>query len=452
MKYKNFNIETPLFDYDNLKARFLYNFDQQIFFEEEIDYSSFDFLKKSNLDKDIIKNILFHISIATWISYYKLYPTENIIITWFDIDKESKDFWKKFYLNWLGEFFLVNNLNPEKLLNFDFRWDLLDIKDYDLSDRCLVPIWWWKDSIVSIELLSEMWIEFDLYTFWKENILYKNTQDISWKKRLITKRKLSDNLIDEIKKWWHNWHVPITWIIAFNMILISYIYDYKYLCLSNEKSANFWNTNIFWINVNHQWSKSLEFENDFNYYVSKNISSKFKYFSLLRPFYEICIAKLFSKYAKKYFKVFSSCNHNFKIFNKSTLDWWEDYWCKKCPKCVFVYSILSWFLEKNELTIIFWYDLFEDKSLEDLFRELLWIKDFKPLECVWEASEVILSLKYASQKYDKLPYILEMFKSEIDSKMSSESYKQLEEKLFDFSINESNIPKDIIDKMINIKI
>jgi len=33
--------------------------------------------------------------------------------------------------------------------------------------------------------------------------------------------------------------------------------------------------------------------------------------------YEIKIAELFSKYAKGYFSSFSSCNNNFKIFDKS---------------------------------------------------------------------------------------------------------------------------------------
>jgi hypothetical protein len=33
--------------------------------------------------------------------------------------------------------------------------------------------------------------------------------------------------------------------------------------------------------------------------------------------YEVKIAELFSKYAKKYFSDFSSCNNNFKILNKS---------------------------------------------------------------------------------------------------------------------------------------
>jgi hypothetical protein len=74
-----------------------------------------------------------------------------------------------------------------------------------------------------------------------------------------------------------------------------YLYDYKYCVLSNEHSANFGNTHWEGIEINHQWSKSLEFEIEFSQYIQKNISSNSHYFSLLRPLYEIKIAELFTK-------------------------------------------------------------------------------------------------------------------------------------------------------------
>ena len=72
----------------------------------------------------------------------------------------------------------------------------------------------------------------------KDNILYQNTEKNSWKSRLFIKRTLSKNIKDFIDAWYYNWHVPITGLIAFVMQLVSYIYDYKYLVLSNEKSGS----------------------------------------------------------------------------------------------------------------------------------------------------------------------------------------------------------------------
>jgi hypothetical protein len=65
-------------------------------------------------------------------------------------------------------------------------------------------------------------------------------------------------------------------------LLFSYLYNYKYIILSNEKSAS--EENLIWnsLKINHQYSKSFEFEKDFVEYKNKYISKNIKYFSLLR--------------------------------------------------------------------------------------------------------------------------------------------------------------------------
>lgn len=59
--------------------------------------------------------------------------------------------------------------------------------------------------------------------------------------------------------------------------------------------------------INHQYSKSYEFEMDFEDYSKKYLKGNVKYFSFLRPLNELQIAKIFSKH-KKYHKIFKSCN------------------------------------------------------------------------------------------------------------------------------------------------
>lgn len=64
---------------------------------------------------------------------------------------------------------------------------------------------------------------------------------------------------------------------------------------------------LFGEKVNHQYSKTYEFENDFAEYSKKYLKANVKYFSFLRPLNEMQIAKIFSRYTK-YHKVFKSCN------------------------------------------------------------------------------------------------------------------------------------------------
>lgn len=447
-KYKNFYFEKFEFNNESLVWEFFYSFDKELFFKETICFKDENFNFRKDLDKNILNNILFHIHLALWISYYKFYLSENLIVeSWF-LDDYQISFWKKFYLNWLWEFFFRNNIDIANLLNFE---NISNSKKYEkidftASEKYLLAVWWWKDSIVSIEILKNLWKKIDLVTFAQnDNILYENTAEISWFKRLFIKRELSKNILEVIESWAYNWHVPITWIIAFVLELASYIYDYEFIVLSNEFSANFWNTFWQWIAVNHQYSKSLEFEKDFWDYVLRYISSEVKYFSLLRPFYELKIAELFSKLWKKYFKKFSSCNVNFKIFNKKEINNQNKYWCNTCPKCAFVYTILRPFLTQKETIEIFWKELFEDESLEKLFRELLWISWIKPFECVWTNEEVILAMKMSLEKFNwELPFILKIFKNEVDSKMTKNDYENLKSKIFNWHFEETIIPNELL--------
>ncbi len=448
-QYENFYFEKFEFNKETLDAKFYYNFDWELFFEEKVSFSDKNFSLRKNIDLNIVNNILFHIHIALWISYYKFYPTKKLILKTGKIDEFQISFWKKFYLNWLWEFFYRNQINPNWLLEFEYEEKrVFEKKDFEVSEKYLVPVWWWKDSIVSIELLKLFQKEIDLVTFAvQDNILYENTTKNAGVKRLFIKRELSQNIKEIIASWAYNWHVPITWMIAFVLELACYLYDYKYIVLSNEASANFWNTIYYWVEINHQWSKSLDFEKDFSKYVLTYISGNVKYFSLLRPFYELKIAEFFSKYAKKYFTSFSSCNTNFKIFKKDSQN---TYWCNNCPKCVFVYIILRAFLDKKDIISIFWKELYEEKSLENLFRELAWISWIKPFECVWTNEEVILAMKMAFEKWEgKIPFILEIFQKEINSKMREVDFEKLQEKLLKADFKENLIPQDLIKNIKN---
>ncbi|MCD4665073.1 MAG: hypothetical protein K8R68_07360, partial [Bacteroidales bacterium] len=152
--------------------------------------------------------------------------------------------------------------------------------------------------------------------------------------------------------------------------------------------------------VNHQYSKSFEFEKDFREYVFKFITSDINYFSFLRPLNEMQIAKLFTG-LPKYFPVFKSCNVGSKT----------DTWCGKCPKCLFTFIILSPFINLAELVNIFGKNMFQDSDLLISFKELTGINQVKPFECVGTIDEVNLSIVATIKNYDdNLPYLLDYYK------------------------------------------
>lgn len=443
-KFDRFYFEWFEFDEISLKASFFYSFDKKIKFTEEIDFSCGHLNVRNDFLSDIFENLLFSLSLAIWVSYYKAYPTKELVLESGILSGEDIVFWQKFYRNWLWEFLYTNNLSPDWLFNFVNASKKVYKKiDFTSSEKSLLPLGWWKDSIVSAELLNKNNLEFTPIIFGKTDRIKENCLKVMWKDAILIKRKLSENLFKLNEEGYYNWHVPITWMIAFVLYTVAYLYDYKYIILSNEKSANVGNTKIWDLEVNHQYSKSLEFEQDLSKYVDRNLSTNLKYFSLLRWMYEIKIAKTFSELWKRYFGVFSSCNNNFRIKKEVTIKTWI--WCNQCPKCAFVYAILRPFISYEETQAIFWKELYDDKNLEKTFRELLWISWIKPFECVWEEDEVIYAMNLHFEKLKKedknIPFILQIFEKEVKNKYDENTLKNLSEKLFKVYNEETIIPE-----------
>jgi hypothetical protein len=220
-------------------------------------------------------------------------------------------------------------------------------------------------------------------------------------KAIEVNRIIDKNLLELNKKGFLNGHTPFSAMVAFLTYAVAFMLDKKYIALSNENSAN--ESNVDGEKINHQYSKTIEFENDFIWYAKKYLKGNAEYFSFLRPISELQIAMLFSKY-KKYHRIFKSCNSGSK-----QVPW---VWCGECPKCLFVYTILSPFLKREELVEIFGSDLFEKENLLETFIELCGFGNIKPFECVGTFSEVRYCVSKIIEKSGKteLPFLLKYYK------------------------------------------
>ena len=241
------------------------------------------------------------------------------------------------------------------------------------------------------------------------------------RKRIIDRR-----LIELNEKGFLNGHTPFSAMVAFLTYLCSYLLGKKYVALSNEDSAN--ETNVIGENINHQYSKTIEFENDFREYSQKYLKGNVEYFSMLRPISELQIAKLFSS-LEEYHQIFKSCNVGSKT------EPWR--WCCDCPKCLFVYTILSPFLYKDKLINIFEQDLYERKDLLKIFIELCGYGETKPFECVGTYSEIRFSITKVIKDLEKegkeLPYLLKYYK---------DNFELSNDELLSYYNENNNLPKE----------
>ncbi len=417
--YESYDIEELQ---DKLKITFNFSVENLVSYKPTLE------VKKAEITP-FLKNLIFHIGLVELISYWKATCSKNVIIKAGYINDEQIGFFKKLYFYGLGELFYTNKIET----NYD---DFMNIKCIHEPEKIsslsyngtgnLIAIGGGKDSITSLELLKGQDNLAFIINPKEVNLKCASIAGYSDNEIVTVKRTIDKNLIELNKQGFINGHTPFSALVAFTSYLCAYITGRKYIVLSNESSAN--ESNVVGTKINHQYSKTYEFENDFNNYTNKYFKTTIKYFSLLRPLSEYQIGMLFSQY-KQYHQTFKSCNLGSK--NEP----WE--WCCNCPKCLFVYTILSPFLYKEKLVNIFNEDLFERKDLLDTFIELCGYKDNKPFECVGTYEEVRYAITKTINKLDKLPYLLNYYK---------ENYKleDLNMKLEDRYVNDNNLDQQFV--------
>jgi len=164
--------------------------------------------------------------------------------------------------------------------------------------------------------------------------------------------------------------------------------------VSNERSSDYGNIEYLGEMINHQWSKSSEFEQLFQKFISQTLTPEIHYFSLLRPLSELQIAQIFSK-EKRFHQIFSSCNRNFAIHNPGS-----HLWCGTCPKCAFTFILMAAYSSKGEVLNIFGDNFLDKKELFPLYKQLFGTEGHKPFECVGTPAEAVVAMTLIHEKQE----------------------------------------------------
>lgn len=394
-KINKFRFVSYQFDAENSEARLNYAFDETYFFCEKI--------KFHKVEKDLsaeelraIDNILFFLHIACGISYYKAFVPSEMQIETGSLNKEQAEFFNTFYKKGLGEFSWRNNLNLNNVISFPSSENPSHIRAsaLPLPDLTAVPIGGGKDSNVVLETLKAhgekvVCIAQGRPRPIRESIEVSGCPDIEFT-RTIAPELIALNGRPGV----YNGHVPISGVYAFCLALCAVLYGYDKVAMGNERSANVGNlVRDDNFEVNHQWSKSLEFEKAFNAFAKKYMLQNFTYFSMLRPLSELDIARRFAK-LKPYHRVFTSCNKAFKLDKDKRLE----RWCGECDKCRFVFLALAPFMNKQDLIAAVGKNILADKGQLGGFEELLGLSNHKPFECVGELEECAVAVYLLAQK------------------------------------------------------
>lgn len=393
---ESFEFESYRFEPHRKEARFYYTMHfkdkEPLSFVETIGLPRVPNLKK--VPAGLLKELLASLHIILGISYYKLYCPKKVVLS-YKLTADQAKFWTAIYQKGLGELAYREGLDPRKLAQFPSQKVRKSCFSLPRQERSLLGIGGGKDSIVAGELLKGYGKKFDAVTIetQKSSTVVHDvikTMDVN---SVILKRSLDPRVLD-VHEGAYNGHIPISAVFAFLGFFAAVLYDYRFVVVANEQSSNFGNLRYKGGMINHQWSKSTEFEELFQDYARQYLTPDIRFFSLLRPFYEIRIAEMFSKY-RDYFKKFTSCNRSFRIQKNRS----HALWCGACAKCVFVFILLSAFVSKKELLDIFGKNLYEESALLPVFKDVLGLGKTKPFDCVGTFEEAQVAFEKASEHH-----------------------------------------------------
>lgn len=389
---------------DHLQITYRFNLSGLHFFEPTLTIPAKSFVNFS-INEELLNNLAFHIGMVELISYWKTACPPKVIIRPAFLSNSQIDWWKKLYFNGLGEFFYVNGIDAgmddfmviESIGQRNFQ-----VEGFTSTESVLVPVGGGKDSVVTLELMNRSGNPVIPFILNPRRASYETAKAAGFDAGdiFIVNRTLDPELLRLNQNGFLNGHTPFSALLAFITVLAGAMSGCRQIALSNESSAN--EPTIPGTNINHQYSKSIDFESGFREYVKKYITADANYFSFLRAVNELQIAKIFSELPHQ-FPHFKSCNAGSKT----------DSWCCKCSKCLFTWIILSPFLKEEILISIFGTNMMEDKGLMPMFDQLTGIADEKPFECVGTINEVNTALAMTINNHgtSPLPFLLNYFAS-----------------------------------------
>jgi len=371
-----------------------YALDDRFFFTESFTFPH-AFSSNWKYDTDALQIAINLLHLAAGVSYYKLAVPSKISIENQVLSIDVAKFFSNLYLNGLGEFSYKNNLSLKERINFPYQ-NNAPIKSTNLSLPRLtaVPLGGGKDSLVTLEALQKAEEPLTAIALGDYQLIKDVAKCANLQLPLI-KRQLDPQLKNLNQAGAYNGHVPISSIIVFTLTTAAILCGFDTIAISQERSANIPNLVFNGLEINHQFSKSFEFELALNKLLRLHFPN-LNYFSFLRPLSELGICHLFARHCQKYFYTFSSCNRSFS--STHPLENGKK-WCCNCPKCRFIFLSLAPFIDKNTLISIFGTNLLDDSSQLQGYLELLGETGHKPFECVGEIEESRMALAMLNQEW-----------------------------------------------------
>ncbi len=397
-RYERFQIEKTS---SRITARFHFSIPPDIAFSPEVHFEPVSD-GWSSVPEEFLNNAAFHLGLIEAFSYWKATASPTIEVAVGPMSGDAILWWEDLLIHGMGEYFYRNDIDftPENFVKIVPAGGAAAPAAYNgtLAQRSLLTIGGGRDSALAAGLLRDSGHAFACMMLNPSSAARDIASRVTASDPIVIRRAIYPELLELNARGFLNGHTPFSAYLAFLGTVCCLLYGYSSVIVANERSSDEGNVRYRGKDINHQYSKTFRFERLFDEYLQKHLVTRGRYFSYVRPLYELQIGKLFSNYPA-FFELFKSCNRNR-----------SDSWCGRCPKCLSVFLTTYPFVPRSVLVKIFGTDLFEREENIAVLRELAGI-EAKPFECVATTAEIVgalaLSISKARGSGQPLPSVLE---------------------------------------------
>ncbi len=397
-RYERFEIDKTR---SRVTARFHFSIPPDIVFQPEVHFEPVSGGWHS-MPEEPLNNAVFHLGLIEAFSYWKATASPRIEVLPGGLAPAQIQWWEDLLINGMGEFFYRNDID---FTSPDFvkivpaaKAPAVAVYTGTLPHRSLLTIGGGRDSALAAGLLRDSGHEFACMMLNPSTAAQEIASLVTSAESVVIRRSICPELLELNRRGFLNGHTPFSAYLSFIGAICLCLYGYSNIIVANERSSDEGNVLYFGKDINHQYSKSFRFERLFDEYLQKYLLARGRYFSFVRPLYELQIGKLFSSFPA-FFERFKSCNRNR-----------SNSWCGQCPKCLSVFLTMYPFVPLSALTKVFGKDLLLDGRNVAILRELAGV-EVKPFECVATTAEIVAALALVIAEVrvsgDPLPPLLE---------------------------------------------
>jgi UDP-N-acetyl-alpha-D-muramoyl-L-alanyl-L-glutamate epimerase len=183
-----------------------------------------------------------------------------------------------------------------------------------------------------------------------------------------------------------NGHTPFSAYLAFAAMLTGYLRGSGPVMAGNSRSDDEPNVRSYLGRpVNHQWTKSYEFETAVSSYRDRWLPGAPGYSSPLRPLYEVQVIASLAGDVDAYLRT-ASCN---QVRGGG--------WCRSCAKCAWVFLATAALFGHDLAIRKTGGDMFADAALAGVYQEMAGLTGVKPFECTGSEDEVKAAIQAVGQ-------------------------------------------------------